>query len=244
VVTGDLRSTGDRDVDGVAYSSWLPTDEDVSVDAIPKVVGRLAKSLGPFPFATYGAVIYDAGFIDQEDDQTRGFISHVALEVQGRSMYARSAFEPGVIIHETAHQWFGDSVSVTDWGDDVWWVEGFATFAEDAFSSDTGPKRLLDRARDRYESRWTQCQGTAADGLAAEELFFGPSYECGSLVFYALWRSVGDDDFWRILRTFQERHRHANASTQDLIDAASEVAGRDLGPFVRSWLSADRPALP
>jgi aminopeptidase N len=243
VVTGDLQSTDESRHAGVDYSSWLPTGADRSAAAsLPKVVDRIAQRLGPFPFGTYGAVVYDEAFLEEADLVTRSFLSHVALETQGRSAYARTAFVPSTIVHETAHQWFGDSVSVTDWGNDIWWVEGFATFAEDAFATDGPPARLLDRALDRYEARWDHCRGTAIDDLDADELFSGPSYECGSLVFYGLWREVGDDDLWTILRTFQERHRHGNATTQDLIDVASEVAGRDLEGFMRSWLGGDRPA--
>jgi aminopeptidase N len=138
-------------------------------------------------------------------------------------------------MHETAHQWMGDNVSLTDWSKDIWWVEGFARFAETAFGGSS--RRGWERARD-------QCQGQTAGDLRIHELFGEGSYVCGSLVFYALQQEVGDDTFWTILRTFNERFAYSNATTDDLIETASDVAGRDLRDFFNDWLFGPLPELP
>jgi hypothetical protein len=89
----------------------------------PEVIDFLASVFGPYPFSTVGSII---------DDPLLGF----ALENQTRPIYSRVFFEDRgdpesdtVIVHELAHQWAGDLLSVHNWRD-VWLNEGFATYAE------------------------------------------------------------------------------------------------------------------
>ena len=168
---------------------------------------------------------------------TEQFLSAVALEVQGRSLYAEYAVSPRTVLHETAHQWMGDNVSVSDWSKDIWWVEGFAHFAESAFDDDG-------ERRSGYEAVRRSCRGQTPGDLSISELFGDGSYVCGGLVFYALQQEVGDEVFWKILRTFNERFRYSNASTDDLVATASAVSGKDLQKFFESWLFGPLPDLP
>ena len=70
-------------------------------------------------------------------------------------------------------------------------------------------------------------------------------YWRGGLTLHALRRTVGDDAFFATLRTYVERHGGANASTEDFVAVASEVAGNDLGAFFDAWLFAEEmPPLP
>ncbi len=257
VVTGSYREVPGGDHDGVAFSSWLPADPQGVSDGDPgggdgtiraqagvAAVRALASRLGPFPFATYGAVAYPASAIQGEDPATTQFLSQVALEVQGRSLYAEAVVgDESTVTHETAHQWMGDSVSLTDWSRDIWWVEGFASFSESIVQGG----RVLDEPADarRYDRALETCAGREAGDIPLEELFSDRSYTCGALVFYALLRTVGPDPFWSILRAFNERHRYANATTDDLIAVASEVSGQDLAGFFHEWLFGPLPsALP
>jgi aminopeptidase N len=232
VVTGEYTEVDGGEHGGVAYSYWYPAGSERSgpLEQSDARVAELAERLGPFPFATYGGVVFPPSFING-DAATRGFLSGVALEVQGRSLFAEGTTVPGVVIHEAAHQWMGDSVSVTDWARDIWWVEGFAHFAE--YLDD------LDRLADRYPEVSAEWQPPG--DVPVGDLFFGCSYQCGGMVFYALYREVGEETFWEILREFNERYHHGNASTDDLIDVAVEVSGEDLQDFFDAWLFDERP---
>jgi aminopeptidase N len=232
VVTGDFAEVDGGEHDGVAYSYWYPTGTEPSaaLERTPELVALLADKLGPFPFATYGGVVYPPSFIDG-DSGTEQFLSGVALETQGRSLFAEGSTVPSVIIHEAAHQWMGDNVSITDWSRDIWWVEGFAHFAE--YVED--PDQLAD-LEPEIRSQWRP-----PGDIPVDELFFGCSYECGAIVFYALYREVGEDVFWEILREFNGRYYLANASTDDLIDVASDVSGTDLADFFDAWLFDPKP---
>jgi aminopeptidase N len=236
VVVGDLRATEGGVHDGVTYRYWTVAESAVPPElaASAAVVARLQAWLGPFPYGVYGGLVYPPRFLPE--GPARRLLSSAAFEAPGVSLYAAARVDEAVVAHETAHQWMGDSVSLRDWGRDLWWVEGFARFVETA-AVDPG---ALDRPG-TFARADLLCRGRAASPLGAGELFSVSAYDCGALVFAALRREVGDGPFWAILRTFVARHAHGNAGTDDLVAVASEVAGRDLGPFVRAWLSADRP---
>ena len=232
VVTGEFEEAPGGVHDDVAYSYWYAKGVAPSPDLekSDRLVAELARRLGPFPFDTYGGVVYPPSFING-NGRTEGFLSGVALETQGRSLFAEGTTVPAVIIHEAAHQWMGDNVSLTDWSRDIWWIEGFAHFAEyiddvDALAADYA----------EVKASWVP-----PGNLPVDELFTGGSYECGAMVFYALYREVGEEPFWEILREFNTRYRHGNASTDDLIEVASDVSGEDLSDFFEAWLFDEVP---
>jgi aminopeptidase N len=240
VITGDLEEIQGPTVDGVTYSSWVPTGLDRGLlDDGQAAVEALTEKLGAFPFSTYGTVVYTEDFATGSPE-TRAFIGGVALEVQGRSLYSGRALIGRTYVHETAHQWMGDNVSLTDWSHDLWWIEGFARFAEVAVAVGDRPLTAAD-----FATSVEGCGNETAGDIPRGELFSNRSYACGALVFYALAKEVGEKVFWSILREFNDRFRHANARTEDLVAVASELSGRDLGPFFQTWLySPDRPPMP
>lgn len=76
-------------------------------------------------------------------------------------------------------------------------------------------------------------------------LYTGTIYNRGALLFHALRQRVGDETFFRILRTYTERFRYGNASADDFIALSQEVTGQDLGEFFNSWLYEKKiPAIP
>jgi aminopeptidase N len=273
VVTGHLHDVTGPTRDGVTFTSWLPdagpgSFEDPDLVSGSDAVSLLAAKLGPFPFATYGGVVFGDSVLDGQDDASRRFFSQAALEAQGRSLFGADAVSPSTVVHEAAHQWIGDSVSLTDWSKDIWWVEGFAHFAELAFGDGDGdggsgtgdatvgttpgstpgttPGSTPGPDPSDFAAAYRRCQGRAmaAGDIPAAQLFSDRSYVCGSLVFYALYRTVGALTFWHIMQMFTRRYRYANASTDDLVAVAGEGSGRDLTSFFRDWLSGDLPPLP
>ena len=243
VAVGDYERAAYPAVGDVPVEGWAPVGvarglRDLAVQ--PEVLEVLVDLLGPYPFATYGGVVLPG----TPDDV---FLRGVALETQAMAIYAPGTTVESVIVHETAHQWFGDSVTVESWRDDLWWVEGFATYAEwvwleagegvEAYDDAVrGAARLVERSEGRI-------------GRAPDDGLFDPlRYQGGGLVFHALRREIGEEDFVAFLRTFVDRYRHANASTDDLIAVAEEVSGEDLEGFFTDWLDEPdpdrRPAVP
>jgi aminopeptidase N len=114
----------------IAVAPSLPQSVDATLARTPEIVDYLASKFGPYPFDALGGIAIS--------DQRINF----ALENQTRPVYSSAFFRNGapgtlVVVHEEAHQWFGDSVSLHDWRD-VWLNEGFATYAEWLWTADHG----------------------------------------------------------------------------------------------------------
>jgi aminopeptidase N len=229
VVIGKYRTTtGTHDgkpmVTAVAES--LPKGSaDEAMARTGEVADFLATQFGPYPFDAYGGVVIS-------DDRIR-----YALETQSRPVYAASFFKgpdaAWVVAHELAHQWFGDSVSVRNWRD-IWLNEGFATYAEWLWSEHDQQTPLQDIFDREYRS--TDWAEPAYDpGTAA--LFGRAVYHRGGVVVHALRLTVGDDAFWRIVKTWTEQRKYGNGSTEDFEALAEKVSGKELSDFFAAWLS-------
>ncbi|WBB66467.1 M1 family metallopeptidase [Micromonospora sp. WMMD812] len=198
------------------------------------IVDFLASRFGPYPFESYGGIVVA--------DPRIGY----ALETQSRPVYGPAFFSagrpnPSVVAHELAHQWFGDSVSLTRWRD-IWLNEGFATYAEWLWAEHDGG-RTAQRA---FEAQYATTDWSAPAVDPGREAMFGNAvYRRGALAVHALRRTVGDDTFFRILREWTVGRRDGNATTDDLITHAERVAGRQLRSLFDAWLvGGSAPALP
>ena len=199
----------------------------------------LADLLGPFPYEKLANVESTTRFGGMEN---AGAIFYDEAGVTGRGTNA------GTVVHEVAHQWFGDLVSETDWPH-LWLSEGFATYLTHVYNERTRGVGALRAglARDRaqivaFAARNPQrmlVDTTFADPL---ELLNAYSYQRGSWTLHLLRRRVGDDAFWAGLRLYLARHADANATTADLEAALEETSGQNLRAFFQQWTR--RPGLP
>ncbi len=147
-----------------------------------------------------------------------------------------------VIIHEIAHQWFGNAVTEYDW-DDVWLSEGFATyftllFREHQYGRDDFLQGLRE-SRDRVQSFYEENPDykIVHDNLDdMNRVTSSQTYQKGGWTLHMLRGIMGDDAFWRGIRVYYERYRNENASTDDFRRAMEEASGSDLSEFFRQWL--------
>lgn len=295
-----------------------------------EMIAYFSSLFGPYPFEAYGVIVHNLSL---------GF----ALEIQTLTLYGNSFINEDVISHELAHEWFGNSVSISDWSD-IWLNEGFATYAsalwvehkygQDEFEqvmrsyyrsmdsteipfrattqslgddietylsgvSGTNTTTELQLALEYLFEGWitdseiestlsklpgdiidrSQISGLITDlesstltmtnarllrffemlgveGISIEstqlfpppgippkdDLFNQSVYERGALTLHALRRTVGDSSFFEILRTYFQMYRNANARTQDFIEIAERVSGRQLDDLFNEWLYS--PELP
>jgi tetratricopeptide (TPR) repeat protein len=145
-----------------------------------------------------------------------------------------------ILSHEVAHQWWGNAVEPDSTSS--WISEGMADAMRDLIVRGRfGEERWRERLAESRQAVLDQL-GPATLPLAVSADSGGIVYSRGSLFVHALNDALGDDVFWRLLRTWFERFRGKEASTQDLRRVAEEVAGRPLPGVVGAWL--EETALP
>ncbi|MGV9572655.1 M1 family aminopeptidase, partial [Streptomyces nigra] len=159
-----------------------------------------------------------------------------ALETQTRPLYD-SAPDLATLVHESAHQWFGDSVSLTTWKD-IWLNEGFATYAEwlygEQHGGDTAQKSFDTLyARPASDELWAF---PPADPGSGANIFGTPVYARGAMVLHELRRAVGDKTFLRILRAWATKHRDGHGTTAQFVKLAEATSGKRLDGLFRTWL--------
>ncbi|OZM74774.1 peptidase [Amycolatopsis antarctica] len=198
-----------------------------SIERTPEAVEFLETAFGPYPFEAQGGVA----------TPHLGF----ALENQTRSVYDGEFFKSGtnmsVVIHENAHQWFGDSVSLGQWRD-IWLNEGFATYAEFLWSEHAGEGTADELAEYLYNSYpaddpfWQVLPGDPG----AENQFDGAVYDRGALAVHALRKAVGEEAFFEILKTWQEQKKGGHATLDEFIALSEKISGKPLFDLYQTWL--------
>jgi aminopeptidase N len=144
--------------------------------------------------------------------------------------------------HEIAHQWFGDSVTESDW-DHTWLSEGFATYLTHVYNEYTVGRdalvRGLRRDRDtvvRYGLKHPADAVVTPADAALDNILSTNSYQKGGWVLHMLRRQVGEDAFFKGLAAYYARYRNANALTDDFRRVMEEVSGQPLEAFFRQWV--------
>jgi aminopeptidase N len=192
---------------------------------LPKIIRFESAIYGPYPFTAAGSIVDFAPKL--------GY----ALETQTRPIYA---FAPDLttVVHETAHQWFGDSVGLKRWPD-IWLNEGFATWTEWYYAERHGGRSAaaifakLDRVPASDRAFWNPPTGRPGK---PEHLFGTSVYVRGAMTLQALREKVGTKPMLQTLRRWAAIHRHGSGNTAEFIELAEEVTGKNLGPFFQRWL--------
>ncbi|CAM5539516.1 aminopeptidase N [Streptomyces pilosus] len=198
----------------------------------------------PYPFGKYDQAFvpeYNLGAMEnpgmvtfREEFIFRGKVTRASYE--GRA---------NVVLHEMAHMWFGDLVTM-EWWDDLWLKESFADFMG-AFSL-VGATRFTDgwitfaNRRKAWAYRADQLPSThpitadIRDLQDAKLNFDGITYAKGASVLKQLVAYVGQDAFLEGARRYFKRHAYGNTRLGDLLSVLEETSGRDMGAWARSWL--------
>jgi aminopeptidase N len=219
-VDPETRSSADRDPNPDLAWSRLQVQ--------PEAVQFLSDLYGPYPFESVGAIV---------DWAPNVFYS---LESQTKPNYWRIPSQ-ATIVHELAHQWFGDALVLERWPD-MWLNEGFATWSEWIWAERHDGPSAQQQFDDLYATPEDSEAGRdlwfpAPNGLHdASELFHTPVYDRGAMTLQALRQKVGDDVFFGILRTWYAENRYSNVTTQDFIATAERVSGQQLDHFFDVWL--------
>jgi aminopeptidase N len=195
--------------------------ERLSAEA--EIIGFFSDLYGQYPFSSGGGVV------------DRGGVGY-ALESQTKPMYDGT---PGAstVVHELAHQWFGDAVTLTVWPD-IWLAEGFARFSEWIYEERHGGRTAQTRFDTLYARAATNPFWVNAPAAlpGPDVMFSSPPYDRGAMTLQALRVKIGDEAFFTLLRSWYAQHKYGNATTADFVALVERVSGQELSEFFDIWL--------
>ena len=155
------------------------------------------------------------------------------------------------ILHEMAHMWFGDLVTM-QWWDDLWLNESFATWSAATAQTAIGEYADAWTTFASVEKAWAYQQdqlpsthpiaADAPDIETAEQNFDGITYAKGASVLKQLQAYVGYEEFFAGVRRHFDNHAYSNATFDDLLGALEEASGRDLSGWAEKWLRTTGPS--
>ena len=155
------------------------------------------------------------------------------------------------ILHEMAHMWFGDLVTM-QWWDDLWLNESFATWSAATAQTAIGEYADAWTTFASVEKAWAYQQdqlpsthpiaADAPDIETAEQNFDGITYAKGASVLKQLQAYVGYEEFFAGVRKHFDNHAYSNATFDDLLGALEEASGRDLSGWAEKWLRTTGPS--
>jgi aminopeptidase N len=191
-----------------------------------------SKLIGPYPYEKLANVQSKTIFGGLEN---AGCIFYAENSVTGQGR------AEGLIAHEIAHQWFGNSVTEKDWHH-IWLSEGFATYLTNVYTrmkyGEEKFKEGMRSDRNRVLRSYNRNPEAVIDTTITDlmRLLNASTYQKGGWVLHMLRNEIGDVAFWRGMRLYYERFRDSNALTSDFEKIMEEVSHKDLKRFFYQWL--------
>ena len=233
-----------EEMDNAQISSWIfPQDREKGFYdyalAVP-IMKWFIDKVGRYPFNKLANVQSKTQFGGMEN---AGNIFYSENSVSGERQ------SEGLIAHEIAHQWFGNSASEANWHH-VWLSEGFATYFTNLyFEENYGVENFRERLGDQRKQviSFSEKKRVPVVNPAIEnymELLNANSYQKGSWVLHMLRKKVGEENFETGIKLYYEKYKFSNALTDDLKSIMEDQSGMDLGKFFNQWIyQAGQPEL-
>lgn len=223
---GEYEKTEATSSSGVPLTYWTAPGDTRAAQALAytsHAVDWLEQRLGPFPFSSLGSVVVD---------------SESAMETQQMITYGDTDYtlSKDTVIHEVAHQWYGDITSPSDWKD-VWINEGMAMYLQGIFEAEQTGRSVQEVMDDwaRWEEQYRAQSGPPGDydprTFGESNIYYGPA-----LMWHELRKQLGDDKFWAMVRKWPTVHKQGNPTREEYLDWIEQETGEELSDFFDGWL--------
>lgn len=226
--------------DGKSIETWVyPQDRDAGFYdfGIPtkSALEFYSDRIGPFSYEKLANI--------QSNSVSGGMEAASAILYSENSVVGdRNERWRNVVIHEVAHQWFGNAVTEYDW-DDVWLSEGFATyftllFIEHEYGRDAFMEGLSESKKtvDDFYKKNPDYQIVHDNLTDMSKVTSRQTYQKGSWILHMLRGVVGTDVFWKGIQSYYKKYKDLNATTDDFRREMEEASGLDLESFFQQWL--------
>jgi aminopeptidase N len=233
LAVGKYKKLVAKGPNGLPLAYWYRpgTDERLlpSMKKSPSFISFLEKRFGKFPFPTGGIVIVDSA---------SGMETQQMITMGGKPLKFKAANFEVDLLHEYAHQWFGDSVTTSTWTD-LWLNEGWATYVQ----------FLYEQERDHFSDAALESYLRKADADLRAEL--GPPgspqaanfaesnvYLCPAAMLKELNDALGDAKFFALGRAWVQTQKNTQQDRASFIAFVNKQTGKDFTKLINNWLSA------
>ncbi len=237
--------------DGIPLRYIVPvgTPEELTRKAFgrtPEMIAFLSGLYGRYPWPRYDqVVVHDFIFGGMENTAATTLLDLVLTDIP------ELEWDPDeLIVHEMAHQWFGDLLTCQDWSQG-WLNEGWATYTEYLWNNhhlgaDQAAYALWEQLGSYLTEDGDRYRRPIVSYLFREpiDVFDRHLYEKGALVIHTLRTELGDTAFWAGVQLYLTRHRYQTVHTRHFQRAMEDATGRNLDRFFEQWvMSAGHPSL-
>ena len=201
---------------------------------VPEMMAFCEERFGPYPFPgqKYGMALFEWD----------GAMEHPTATSWGSVMVTGDGFFESIVLHELAHQWFGNLITPADWTH-CWLNEGFATYSEalwaEARHGAEAMRQFMD-LRSHFEN-WNDPLVRYPGNPSPDYYFNNIVYYKGAWLLHMLRHLLGDATFFSCLRSYLDDPdlRYATATSEDFVEICESVVGKDLHWFFDQWLYWD-----
>ncbi|MBM1104736.1 M1 family metallopeptidase [Aurantibacter crassamenti] len=224
------------EVNGIPVSAWVYPENRLDgfsdYGVASKVLKYFIDNIGPYAYAKLANM--------QAKTQWGGLENAGTIAYFENSVTGKNEVE-GLIAHEIAHQWFGNSATENDWNH-VWLSEGFATYFailyQESVYGDEKRKEELELDRKNIIDYYLKNAAPIVDPSITDPLkvLSANTYEKAGWVLNMLRHKLGDETFWKGIQAYYKAFRNSNVLSTDFQKIMEETSGEDLDEFFQQWI--------
>jgi aminopeptidase N len=245
IVVGEFAKIEESDVVPLEY--YVPPEKQgVAISAFSKTRGAMeffSQVTGRgYPYVKYAQSAVDFAGGGTENVSATTLTDEVLQDERSHLDYNGDE----IVVHELAHQWFGDYLTCKDWSN-LWLNEGFATYFTALYKESSEGRDEFLYLMHQYLEVFLRETDRCTRSISTKRYFdpeevSGPYvYQGAAWVLHTLRGLLGEEAFWNGIRHYVSRHADSNVETSDLRKALEDVSGKSLESFFEQWIYSPCP---